>query len=175
MKTVTIPTCANPFVVIINGKKYLYPAGETVEVSDEIAEVILRHEAAHAKTPGAESEDSGESESGTSGGLTVVELTTEIAVTDATMHYFTLNAEDTAKMDEIANNLVPYILRVSVTQEGYTGSMPFVVLMSVMELMGTFSSSGSVAIGETEMKFQVIAVEGEYNLIIWNAAWGQFE
>lgn len=43
MKTVTIPTCANPFVVIINGKKYTYPAGETVEVPDEVAEIIERH------------------------------------------------------------------------------------------------------------------------------------
>ena len=46
MKAVTIPTCANPFVVIINGKKYTYPAGETVEVPDEVAEIIERHEEA---------------------------------------------------------------------------------------------------------------------------------
>lgn len=49
MKTVTIPTCANPFVVIINGRKYTYPAGETMEVPDEVAEVIERHEEAHPK------------------------------------------------------------------------------------------------------------------------------
>lgn len=46
MKTVTIPTCANPFVVIVNGIKYTYPAGATVEVPDEVAEVIEQHEEA---------------------------------------------------------------------------------------------------------------------------------
>lgn len=43
MKKVTIPTCANPFVVIINGRKYTYPAGETMEVPDEVADVIEWH------------------------------------------------------------------------------------------------------------------------------------
>ena len=72
MKTVTIPTCANPFVVIINGRKYTYPAGETVEVPDEVAEVIERHEEAK---PQPES-PSAPSEGGNSGGgLPVVELT----------------------------------------------------------------------------------------------------
>lgn len=46
MKKVTIPTCANPFVVIVNGIKYTYPAGETVEVPDDVAEVIEQHEEA---------------------------------------------------------------------------------------------------------------------------------
>jgi hypothetical protein len=46
MKTVTIPTCANPFVVIVNGIKYTYPAGATVEVPDDVAEVIEQHEEA---------------------------------------------------------------------------------------------------------------------------------
>ncbi len=57
MKTVTIPTCANPFVVIINGKKYTYPAGETVSVPDEVAEVIERHEEAHPKPEEMPSEE----------------------------------------------------------------------------------------------------------------------
>jgi hypothetical protein len=43
MKTVAIPTCRNPFVVIVNHKKYTYTAGETVEVPDEVAEVIQAH------------------------------------------------------------------------------------------------------------------------------------
>lgn len=47
MKKVTIPTCANPFVVIVNGIKYTYPAGETVEVPDDVAEVIEQHEETH--------------------------------------------------------------------------------------------------------------------------------
>lgn len=46
MKTVTIPTCANPFVVIVNGIKYTYPAGATMEVPDDVAEVIEQHEEA---------------------------------------------------------------------------------------------------------------------------------
>ena len=47
MKKVTIPTCANPFVVMVNGMKYTYPAGETVEVPDDVAAVIEQHDEAH--------------------------------------------------------------------------------------------------------------------------------
>ncbi len=43
MKTIRIPTCRNPFIVIINNKVYSYTAGETVEVPDEVAEVIESH------------------------------------------------------------------------------------------------------------------------------------
>lgn len=39
-KTIKIPTSADPFVVIVNNEKYSYPAGETVEVTDHVAEVI---------------------------------------------------------------------------------------------------------------------------------------
>jgi hypothetical protein len=46
MKTVKIPTCANPFIVIVNGQKYIYPAGATMEVPDDVAEVIEQHEKA---------------------------------------------------------------------------------------------------------------------------------
>lgn len=48
MKIVTIPTCASPFVVIINDIKYIYPAGETMEVPDEVAVVIEQHYSAHS-------------------------------------------------------------------------------------------------------------------------------
>lgn len=41
MKTVTIPTSMSPFVVTINNHTYSYPAGETVEVPDEVAEAIM--------------------------------------------------------------------------------------------------------------------------------------
>ena len=37
---VKIPTNANPFNVTVNGKKYSYPAGATVQVPPEVAEVI---------------------------------------------------------------------------------------------------------------------------------------
>lgn len=57
MKTVTIPTCANPFIVFVNGVKHTFPAGATVEVTDEVAEVILQHDAAHNKATSAESDD----------------------------------------------------------------------------------------------------------------------
>ena len=40
MKTITIPTYNNPFIVNINNKEYTYKAGETVEVPDEVAEAI---------------------------------------------------------------------------------------------------------------------------------------
>lgn len=40
MKTITIPTNCNPYVVVINNHVYTYKAGETVEVPDEVAEAI---------------------------------------------------------------------------------------------------------------------------------------
>lgn len=49
MKTVTIPTCANPFVVSVNHKTYYYEAGSTVEVPDDVAAVIEQHNLAHNK------------------------------------------------------------------------------------------------------------------------------
>ena len=42
-KTITIPICRNPFEIIINHHTYVYSAGETVEVPDEVAEAIQRH------------------------------------------------------------------------------------------------------------------------------------
>lgn len=50
-KKVTIPTCANPFEVIVNGVRYRYPAGETIEVPDDVAVVIEKHIATHQKKP----------------------------------------------------------------------------------------------------------------------------
>lgn len=47
MKTVTIPTCDNPFSAIVNGKKYTYEAGKTVGVPDEVAAVIQAHRNHH--------------------------------------------------------------------------------------------------------------------------------
>ena len=40
MKTIQIPTTSNPFIVSINNHVYTYKAGSTVEVPDEVAEVI---------------------------------------------------------------------------------------------------------------------------------------
>lgn len=51
MKKVTIPTCSNPFVVNINGKKYTYPAGTEQEVPDEVAVIIEAHEEHHNTGP----------------------------------------------------------------------------------------------------------------------------
>lgn len=42
-RTITIPTCASPFYVIVNGVEYSYEAGDTVSVPDEVAEVIEHH------------------------------------------------------------------------------------------------------------------------------------
>ena len=46
-KTVKIPDCMSPFIVKVNGIEYVYPAGETVEVPDEVAHVIEQHQAYH--------------------------------------------------------------------------------------------------------------------------------
>lgn len=43
-KLVKIPTSMSPFVVIVNGKEHKYPAGETVEVPDNIAAIIEQYE-----------------------------------------------------------------------------------------------------------------------------------
>lgn len=48
-KVVTIPKDRNPFVVIVNGFKYSYPAGATVEVPDAVADVIEKYEDAKPK------------------------------------------------------------------------------------------------------------------------------
>lgn len=100
MKTVTIPTCANPFVVIVNGIKYTYPAGATVEVPDDVAEVIEQHEEAKpepapVQPPFASVPSSGESGGGASGGggLPVVELETNLTAEGSAM-----SASDNAKL-----------------------------------------------------------------------------
>lgn len=40
MKTISIPEYNNPFIVNINNKEYIYKAGATIEVPDEVAEAI---------------------------------------------------------------------------------------------------------------------------------------
>ena len=40
MKTIIIPNYNNPFIVNINNKEYIYKAGATIEVPDEVAEAI---------------------------------------------------------------------------------------------------------------------------------------
>lgn len=98
MKKVTIPTCANPFVVIVNGIKYTYPAGATVSVPDDVAAVIEQHDEAHnnpkpdpvvppfVPTP---------SEGGNSGTIPVVEITSELS--EDVSGY--LNAADSAALN----------------------------------------------------------------------------
>jgi len=44
MKTITIPSDYNPFEIEINGRIYVYKAGETVSVPDEVASAILNKE-----------------------------------------------------------------------------------------------------------------------------------
>lgn len=109
MKTVTIPTCANPFVVIVNGIKYTYPAGATMEVPDDVAEVIEQHEEAKTEpapvAPPFASVPSGGESGGTSGGggLPVVELTTYLPSTREGVMFnetdqATLNSLDDSKI-----------------------------------------------------------------------------
>ena len=40
MKTIQIPTNSDPFIVTINNSVYIYAAGETIEVPDEVAAAI---------------------------------------------------------------------------------------------------------------------------------------
>lgn len=50
-KIVKIPTSMSPFVVMVNGHKYVYPAGETVEVPDHVAHIIEQHEKCTSTVP----------------------------------------------------------------------------------------------------------------------------
>lgn len=50
MKSISIPTHNNPFTVIINNKEYTYKGGETIEVPDEVAE-LLENNQGIAQTP----------------------------------------------------------------------------------------------------------------------------
>ena len=43
-KVIKIPTCRNPFDIVINNAEYSYPAGAEVEVPDEVAHIIECHE-----------------------------------------------------------------------------------------------------------------------------------
>ena len=50
-KSVTVPTNkGNPVVVYCNGKKYIYTAGETVTVPDEVAELFANSKATEPVT-----------------------------------------------------------------------------------------------------------------------------
>ena len=48
-KVVTIPKDRNPFIVIVNGVKYSYQAGQEVDVPDAVADVIEKYENAKPK------------------------------------------------------------------------------------------------------------------------------
>lgn len=147
MKTVTIPTCANPFVVIVNGIKYTYPAGATVEVPDDVAEVIEQHEeaktepapvqppysgddilaAANAYTDKKVAEGGG---SGSGGGLPVVELETILS------NGATLSESDITKMDQLNGDL--FIAKCNLG-DGEGGGIPMTLMFSsVLAIEGMF-------------------------------------
>lgn len=64
-KTIKIPDCMSPFIVMVNGVRYVYPAGETVEVPDEVALVIEKHNEYHEEK---EKIENGEGNQGGGGG-----------------------------------------------------------------------------------------------------------
>lgn len=111
MKTVTIPTCANPFVVIVNGIKYTYPAGATVEVPDDVAEVIEQHEEAKPEPAPVMPPFASVPSSGGGGGLPVVELTTDIS--EASDTQVSLNAEESAALTAAYDKTLPCIIKYS--------------------------------------------------------------
>ena len=111
MKKVTIPTCANPFVVIVNGMKYTYPAGETVEVPDDVAAVIEQHDEAHNNPQPAPVVPPFEP-AASEGGLTVVEISTNIANGTA------LSSEEGAALDNACAAGVPFLVIAKSAQFG---------------------------------------------------------
>lgn len=107
MKTVTIPTCANPFVVIVNGQKYIYPAGATMEVPDDVAEVIEQHEEAKTEpAPVAPPFVAAPSTESGGGGLPVVELTTVLSAEIAQ-----LTETESAQIEAIAEKNTPITVK----------------------------------------------------------------
>lgn len=68
MKTVKIPTSMRPFVVYVNGEKYIYEAGTEQEVPDEVAIVIEQHDAYHKEKEKIDKEGDGSQGGGTGGG-----------------------------------------------------------------------------------------------------------
>lgn len=60
-KTITIPKNNNPFIVNINNREYIYRGGETVEVPDEVAEVIESYMDAQHIVPQASGSSNGDS------------------------------------------------------------------------------------------------------------------
>lgn len=64
-KTVLIPDCMSPFIVMVNGVEYVCPAGEMVEVPDDVALVIEQHQKYHDEI---EKINNGEGNQGGGGG-----------------------------------------------------------------------------------------------------------
>lgn len=56
MKTITIPEDSTRLVVVINGTTYVYAAGETVSVPDEVAAAIMESQDLKPRTGGDTSE-----------------------------------------------------------------------------------------------------------------------
>lgn len=79
MKTIIIPESMNPFELIINGKKYSYPAGTQQDVPDEVAALI---EANALLKPKPEDKPAG----GNSGGDTRVHIGIADWAEDAGVH-----------------------------------------------------------------------------------------
>lgn len=51
MREVTIPADTDPYIVIVNTMEYSYPAGETLTVPDEVADIIDQYNAAKPEIP----------------------------------------------------------------------------------------------------------------------------
>ena len=159
MKKVTIPTCANPFVVIVNGMKYTYPAGETVEVPDDVAAVIEQHHDAHNNpqpAPVVPPFVPSEGESG-GGGLPVVELSTPITADTV----FT-DAENAA-LTEAYESGMPIVLKCSLNYTGTTvdGAGVELVAEMVNTIATAISMGGAKAIYVNYLNSNVLLVSEE--------------
>lgn len=166
MKTVTIPTCANPFVVIVNGIKYTYPAGTTVEVPDDVAAVIEQHDEAHNNpepapvmppfATGASGGESGGGSAPSGGGLPVLDLTTAFGTTDEPTP---LSVEETAIVSAAATANMPLVVRFSFNGVGmsalfnlmYGGIYIFMLEEAIAKFGFTLANEGDVWYAILEM------------------------
>lgn len=68
MKKVQIPVCDSPFIVYVNGVKYIYPSGTEQEVPDDVADVIEQHDEYHKEKDRIDKEGDGSQGGGSGGG-----------------------------------------------------------------------------------------------------------
>lgn len=110
-KTVTIPKHMNPYRVWVNGVLYEYPAGATVEVPDEVAEIIeqtRREPNIPPSTGGGDDDCCSDGGGGSSGGLPPIDET--LVVRDGRLGVNTTDKVEAGNMLPISSSAVHQVV-----------------------------------------------------------------